>query len=253
MKKIDIKKLLVTKKDDYLFNILGIDNFNKETSHLRHFYKHLIKNEKKIKGNIFEFGCYRGKTLLATAILLKKIKSKKKVFAFDSFSGFPRYHKNDEFVNLNYNKDVYFKHNVTKLVRSFILGKPINKKNISQSLDFSKNVKKDLIKKIKYLNLDNIEIVEGDFVKSVPKFFSSYNDSIFSVNMDSDLYESYSIVLPLIYKHLNKKGYVHLDEYYSLKFPGCKIAVDEFCSLNRVKIRKNKTFEWEFDRYYLLK
>lgn len=148
MQKIDIKKLLLTKQYDYLFNILGIDNFNKETSHLRNLYEHIVKYEKKIKGNIFEFGCYRGKTLLATAILLKKIRSKKKVFAFDSFSGFHRYHKNDEFINLNYNKDVYFKHRVTKYVGSFILGKKINKKNISQSLDFSNNDKKDLIKKI---------------------------------------------------------------------------------------------------------
>ena len=36
----------INKPDDYIFNILEIDNFNKETSSLRNFYKHIIKYDK---------------------------------------------------------------------------------------------------------------------------------------------------------------------------------------------------------------
>ena len=116
-----------------------------------------------------------------------------------------------------------------KKIRKFNLGLDIDKKNISSSNNFSQNKKKDLIKKIKFLNLKNIIIVQGDFKKTVPRFMKSYDKSIFSVNLDSDLYDSYKVVLENIYSKIVKNGYLHLDEYYSIKFPGCKIAVDEFC------------------------
>ena len=250
---INIPKLLNVKKDDYLFNLLNIDNFNKNTSHLRYFYRHLIKYDKKIKGNIFEFGCYKGRSLLAIALLLKKIKSKKIVYAFDSFKGFPGYSKYESFKFLKYNKDVFFKHNVSKKIRKFNLGLDIDKKNISSSNNFSLNSKKDLIKKIKFLNLKNIIIVQGDFKKTVPRFMKSYDKSIFSVNLDSDLYDSYKVVLENIYSKIVKNGYLHLDEYYSIKFPGCKIAVDEFCKKKNIKVKRNKNYDWEFERYYIQK
>ena len=250
---INIPKLLNVKKDDYLFNLLNIDNFNKNTSHLRYFYRHLIKYDKKIKGNIFEFGCYKGRTLLAIALLLKKIKSKKIIYAFDNFKGFPSYSKYESFKFLKYRKDVFFKHNVAKKIRKFNLGLDINKKNISSSNDFSLNSKKDLIKKIKFLNLKNIIIVEGNFEKTVPRFMKDYDKPIFSVNLDSDLHDSYNLVLENVYPKIVSKGYLHLDEYYSIKFPGCKIAVDKFCKKRKIKVKKNKNYEWEFERYFIQK
>ena len=47
-------------------------------------------------------------------------------------------------------------------------------------------------------------------------------------NLDSDLYESYKTVLPYAYSNLVPGGYIHLDEYYSLKFQVPKIATDNF-------------------------
>ena len=52
---------------------------------------------------------------------------------------------------------------------------------------------------------------------------------------------------------LEKNGYIHLDEYYSIKFPGARIAIDEFCSLNKIKLKKQKTPSYEFERWYLKK
>ena len=40
---------------------------------------------------------------------------------------------------------------------------------------------------------------------------------------------------------MSKKGYIHLDEYFSLKFAGPKIATDDFLAKNRIKIKKNTT------------
>jgi hypothetical protein len=49
--------------------------------------------------------------------------------------------------------------------------------------------------------------------------------------MDSDLFQSYAMTLPTLWKHLSPGGCIYLDEYYSLKFPGPRIAVDEFMSV----------------------
>ena len=73
-----IKNDLKSKSDDYLFNSLSIDNYNKFTSPLRHYYSHIKKLDKRIAGDLFEFGVFNGRSLLATSLLLKKIKSKKK-------------------------------------------------------------------------------------------------------------------------------------------------------------------------------
>ena len=38
-----IQKILTTFSDDYIFNILDIENFNKETSYFSDFFNHLKK------------------------------------------------------------------------------------------------------------------------------------------------------------------------------------------------------------------
>ena len=246
--KLQINKEILKSKDDYIFNLMGIDNFNKNTSHLRHFYNHLIKNYKRMEGDIFEFGCFRGKTLLEIELLLKKLKSKKTIYAFDNFKGFPEYHEYDKFKFLKKNRYIYKKHLIQKTIRQFLIKEKITEKNIFSSEEFQKNPKKELLEKIKFLKLKNIKIIEGDFEKTASTFFKKYNNKIFSVNMDSDLYQGYKIILPEVYRKMVKGGYIHLDEYYSIKFPGCKIAVDNFCKTVGIQVTKNKTYDWEFQR-----
>ena len=52
------------------------------------------------------------------------------------------------------------------------------------------------------------------------------------MNMYCNLYESYEITLPYVYKYLSKGEYIHLDEYCSIKFPAAKIACDKFIKKN---------------------
>ena len=109
-------------------------------------------------------------------------------------------------------------------------------------------------KKIERLELDNIKLIKGDFRDTVPKFFNSYEEKIFSVNLDCSLYDGYRITLPFIWKFLSKKGYVHLDEYYSLKFAGPRIACDEFFKKNNITPKKQKKVpNSEFERWYFTK
>ena len=110
-------------------------------------YFNFIKNNfAHLKGNIFEFGVFKGKSLLATALLLKSLGSDKKIYGFDSFSGFPSYNSKDDlnqFKVLYESKKISKKHYEDVLrninIRTIYLQEKsqLNTENISNSGDFS--------------------------------------------------------------------------------------------------------------------
>jgi hypothetical protein len=252
--------LLLENKDDYLFNLLSIDNFNNKNSKMRFWFNHAEEFHESIKGDIFEFGVYRGGSLLAMSLLLKRIGSTKKIYAFDTFSGFPNYSKFDDismFDSLydsgSISKKHYMKHKTLLNLKEYIESANVNVKSISTSDDFSDNSLEILENKINALELDNIEIIKGEFKDTVPDFFKNNNTSVFSANIDCDLYDGYKVVLPHVWKALSKNGYIHLDEYYSLKFPGARIACNEFFTENDIQPAKNEKEPNEFERWFLTK
>ena len=249
---LDVTKIIRNQSDDYLFNILNIDNYNKKDSIFFNYYNHIKKFDKKIEGDLLEFVVFQGRSLLSTALLLKKINSKKKIYAFDTFKGFPEYSKFDQFKYFkNFKNEIQKKHYITKKIRTLFNNK-VTIKNISSSQEFANSQLKNLQKKIKFLKLDNIRIIQGQFLKTIPIFLKT-KKKIFSFVIDCDLYDGYKVVLENIYPYLEKKGYVHLDEYYSPSFPGPKIAVDAFCKKYKVKLRVHKIIKGQFPRYYLTK
>jgi hypothetical protein len=212
-----------------------------------------------LDGDIFEFGVYRGSTLLAMALLLKELGSEKKVYGFDSFYGFPSYSPEDNYNNFYNLKDVFSDSFIDELdeftlfQKQFNTSEVLNEITLAESKDFSENNIETLKKKIKYFNLDNIVLIEGDFENTVPPFFDNYKEKIFSCNIDCDLYSGYKIVLPFVYRNLVEGGFIHLDEYFSFKYPGAKIACDEFAKKMKIKINYNMTRNGEFKRYFITK
>jgi len=248
-------------EQDFIFASLEIENHNKinTNSRLRFWYNHCRENFDKIDGDIFEFGVFRGNSLISMAILLKRLGSKKNIYGFDSYNGFPKYDTRD---NLESFSNAYSHHFNEKIISNFELLKKINSglqkdeltpKNISTSNDFQDNSLVALNEKINILNLDNIILIEGYFKETVPHFFSEFKGSIFSANIDCDLYDGYKITLPPTYSNLEKGGYIHLDEYYSLKFPGARIACNEFFEAYGIKPKKQDTPKGEFERWYIEK
>ena len=72
--------------------------------------------------------------------------------------------------------------------------------------------------------------------------------------IDCDLYESYKYTLPKAWENTITGGMIYLDEYYSLKFPGAKIAVDEFIKDKSIKIEtKSTNYDPDFLRSYIIK
>ena len=256
-----MKNKLNIKNDfkEYELDLLGIEGPHKQSiSPYRFWYDHIRKNALKNNGDILEFGVYRGRSILTAALILKKLNSKKKIYGFDTFTGLPSPSKFDNFKQ--FKKKKYFSKKLqTEIKNNFKLKKTLTKikkfntHNISTSGNFSNTSYEYVMERIKYLKLKNVKLIKGDIAKTLPKFFDKGKIEISSCNIDTDLYDTYKTILPYVYTNLTKKGYIFLDEYYSLKFPGPKIATDNFCKKIKIKPKKHKVRSSEFERYYLTK
>lgn len=249
--------ILNSQSEEYLFAITEVENFRKNTpSRLRHYFQFIKDNHLKLNGNLAEFGVYRGNSLIATALILKELGSDKKVFGFDSFSGFPNYAAEDDLASFE-NQNIFSdatrsKVHSYKSVMNELWNSDVDKDTVSSSGDFS-NTSRDLVqKKIDYFQLDNVEIIQGDFSDTLcQNVFQDFE--IMSANIDCDLYDGYRVALNFVWDKLVCDGMIHLDEYYSLKFPGAKIAVDKFCSQNEINVQWQKIRDGEFPRAFLKK
>jgi hypothetical protein len=251
-----------TLKNDWEFNVLNIYNFNK-FGNLNYYFNFIKKNHQKIKGDIVEAGVFQGRSLIATALFLKELGSKKKVYGYDTFLGFPfaKDHKFDS--NLQWKimlkKKMISKYHYDEIKKNIkylsliknLRKSQINFKNSSLSNDFSFNSLNLIKKKIKLLKLKNIKLIPGDFKDTIKK--NKLPKKIFCSLIDSDLYESYRDSLPYIYDKLERKGYIYLDEFYSLKFPGPRIFCKIFEKRKLIKIQKHKLIKYDFPRYYIKK
>lgn len=246
------------KRYEHLSNIFEIDLHNLNSSPLRFLYKYIIKENDNVDGDILDLGVYRGRSLITIAIILKNIKSKKTIYGFDTFSGFPKLSKYDERKNFR-NKKYFSSQHLKNSDFFWDLKKKINKvnfdtNNISSSKNFDNSSLEFIENKIKLLELDNIKIIKGDVVKTIPNFFKKNpKKKIMACNFDLDLFDPYEVALPLVWNNLSKNGYIHLDEFYSLKFPGPKIATTNFCKKYNIKIKFNRTRKSEFKRCYIKK
>mgnify|MGYP001361244978 CR=1 FL=1 len=251
-------------KDDaeFIYTTIGIDNFSElSQSRLRFLYRHIRENHRDYEGDIFEFGVFRGASLIAMAMLLKQLGSDKKIYGFDSFSGFPRFNEKDSLSNFSssdykesFSAAVLDRFEMLSGIKSKLLSMQINEENISTSSNFSDTSLDALKKKIDLLGLDNIVLIDGDFKKTLPIFFEDHEIDIFAANLDCDLYDGYEIALPFIWDGLVKGGYLHLDEYYSLKFPGAKLACDKFFKEKNISPNSHVNIRpGEFERFYITK
>ena len=79
------------------------------------------------------------------------------------------------------------------------------------------------------------------------------NSKLMCALIDADLYESYKVCIPYIWRNLSKKGMIFLDEYYSLKFPGARLATNEFFFDKKSKLKKISDKPRDFERWAAFK
>lgn len=245
-------------KEDWEFNVLGIYNYYK-AGKLEEYFKFIERHYDCLDGDILEAGVYNGKSLLATALFLRSLSSGKLIYGFDSFTGFNSIHQNDhigKFDELYDNGRISSAHYDAVVgnykLKEYLSENVVDAYSISTSGDFSNVDMRKLYKKIELLNLTNIRLVPGYYKTTMSKE-TLEPKKIMVALMDCDLYMSYKIALPFIWDRLVVGGYIFLDEYYSLKFPGPKIAVDEFFADKADKPRKYRMKLRDFERWYVRK
>lgn len=245
-------------EQEWEFNVLQVYNY-KAPGKLKGYFDFIAQNHNNLEGNICEVGVFRGFSILATALMLKELGSEKIVYGFDSFSGFPSYHENDNLSQFKVlldskkiSKKHYEDHNRNLAHKEFISGKNIDPSSISTSLDFSETSLSLLESKIDYFELDNIVLVDGDYKNTMNS--DAFKDASFmSALIDCDLYESHKVALPFVWERLVHNGYLYLDEYYSLKFPGARIATNEFFLDKNDKPQMYPRQPMDFERWFVLK
>lgn len=240
--------------EDWEFGAAGISNPRYST--LKRYFE-LFPKIIAVPGVVAEFGVAKGNSLITSGLILKSLNSDKKILGFDTFSGFPKYSKEDELENFKF----LFDHgritttHYSKITKNIdyieARGSSLGVNELSNSRDFSDTSISLVQNKIKFFELeDKIDLISGDFTNNL---LPNFGQLVFSIILiDSDLYESYAKILPVLWERLSPGGYIYLDEYYSLKFPGPKIAVDDFVAKYGANlIRLN---DWlDFERWALYK
>lgn len=242
--------------ENWEFDVLNIYNYRRDVQ-MKQYFDFVLQNHHKIEGDIIEAGVFRGSALLAMGLFLKEIGSTKRIYGYDTFSGFPPVYT--QWDKLSYfetqlkeniiTKEHYDKIQKNVQYRSMILD-DVTSKSISLSGDFSSNNLDLLKEKISMLKLDNIDLVQGPFSQTM---CDRFDKPIFAVLFDCDLYDSYISVLNHVWEDLSPGGLLYFDEYYSLKFPGARKAVDDYFEHKTQKPRKFPQLEFDFERWGLIK
>lgn len=170
-------------------------------------YKRIID----LPGDIFEFGVFKGASLIRLATFRDALENdfSRKIVGFDAFGKFPT--TSDEF-----EKD---------WIASFEegSGEGIQKDELKNFLD-KKQFK-------------NITLVKGNVLDTLPTYLHSANYSkIALLHLDMDVYEPTAYVLEQLYSRVVSGGIIMIDDYNTVE--GATRAVDEFFVNKPEKVQK---------------
>ena len=209
-------------------------------------FQKLIEN-KNTNGNYVECGVFVGGTLMSVVNFTKENDINFNFIGVDTFEGFPvktGYNENDLPQKF---KDLYDNNSISKEHFEKAKDRTDNFNNISHlepsyfDNDFSKLFK--FCDKHK-----NVSLLKGTFSSTLNGFDKKIN----ILHIDCDLYESYKECLNLLYENIVSGGSIIFDEYYSHKYPGARIAVDEFFEDKKGYLEKYITPEG-FERWCFIK
>ena len=251
----------------YEYDLLGIYNW-KKLGNLTDYFEILLKfKDFAHEYSILEFGVHRGRSILASSLFLKSLKQEPIIYGYDSWEGFPEdsYHPFDGQAGWDYLKengciDNEFLKAKKKWDEYTIIskGKEIKKldaSNISSSGDFSNTSLDSIKEKARILNLTNIKYIQGDIRETLKNSKNIPRNNIGAILIDCDLYLAYKSILNSLWPIIDNNTIIYLDEYFSFKFPGARIATDEFLnSLENGSYRLSKiSTNGDFERYTLVK
>lgn len=158
-----------------------------------------------VSGDYVELGCFEGDTSLLLAELLKKNKSDKKLWIYDSFEGLPEKTKED----------------FSELGKDFKQGELSTTKRFVKQRFLRANLPVPIIKKAWFSDLNP----EVDLPERIAFAF-----------LDGDLYESINTSLDLVYPKMAEEGKILVHDYNNPQLPGVTKAVEEFILKKKLRL-----------------
>lgn len=208
-----------------VFDELGIKNPSKPSN--ISIVLDAIVTTAAVPGDIVECGVYRGSSLATLGLKVRELSLDKQVWGLDSFEGFPPAGEEDLIDGMlpEKSKPSYYANTSEQWVRNLIRQLGLN---------------------------DIVNIVAGYFEDTCPPLAV---EAISVLWLDCDLYGSYKTCLQHLYPRVSPGGYIIFDEYYSKKYPGARIAVDDFFADKPEKpVLAKKYLKYsEYERWYLVK
>ena len=197
---------------------LFFKNLNQQRASKIFYQLDLFKRTLAVKGDICEFGVFKGNSLNRLILFRNLYKQKKKIYAFDTFK------------KINLKKDDLDYKQYNEFLK--------DSENHQPSCD---DIKKNLIRKKIFFNL---KLVKGNVLQTL---YKQKIKNISFILLDLDIYEPTSFVLNNVWDKLSKNGIILLDNYKVFK--GETKAVNEFVKRRKIKIFKENFFR----NFYFLK
>ena len=183
------------------------------------FMDHLYKYILNVQGVVAEFGCRYGQNVVlfnSLRNIYEPYNRLRKVYGFDTFSGFPSVDKRDGSINEIGDYSV-----------------PEKAYQELQEIMEAQNKFSPMV------HLEQSELIKGDVIKTVPKFIEDNNHIIFALcYFDLDLYEPTKICLEHVYNRMPKGGVIAFDELNDSDTPGETSAFWDVLSGENLTIRR---------------
>jgi len=187
----------------------------------------LFKLTNNVKGSIIECGVNHGFGLMSWAkfsAILEPTNLTRRIYGFDTFSGFPSVSENDRSKNSNHIKSGDLMADTFSELQELI--------KIYDSTRFIGHV-------------DKVHLVKGDAVETMPKFIEEHPHLVVSLLfLDFDLYEPTKAALEAFLPRMPKGAIVAFDELDNPLWPGETLAMLESHRKERFQLRR-----FSFDPY----
>ncbi len=210
----------------------------------------LLQKIKEKKSGIFvQCGVHKGWTLVPALLYCRKYGYDIEFHGFDTFGGFPgdviSNPKDDpkNFIELYEQMNIEEEHfeKAKKRTNNFEIESHLSE-------EYFQDIGNILIFESYFNDLD-VYYHKGTFSETLKDF----KKEIDILHLDCDLYKSYLDVLGNVYKNVKEDGSVIFDEYYSLKYPGARIAVNEFFVNHKSNHFEKYITEDSFERWCVVK
>jgi hypothetical protein len=207
---------------------IKLENFPKyvRRQHLKRFLAmyEIFKLALPVKGSIVECGVFKGFGVMSWAKLSAMLEPEnltRRIYAFDTFAGFPAVHEKDKTAVANVTPGGLLADSYDEL-RALV----------------------DEYDKDRFLgHVDKVHLIKGDVTQTIPDFLTSHPHLVVSLlYLDMDLFEPTKAALRHFVPRMPKGALLVFDELDNPMWPGETLAAIEELGLGRIALRR---LEWD--------